>query len=555
MLFLVSGLKSGETLQAGVVAFSKHGIDEVQFHISGQGYSGSSPKTATSMTYNDRVDVWEYWVPISASEFASDGPITVEAVVIGNDGGVRDKNTTPGDGLESLTLYVNPTWDATDQHRVGFDQRKRLHRTGEQFASRPYRHIGVAMQALSSYQGGSADGATVRLLPGQPHRRRWRGLRLRGRARGRRMDHHHATTPSFGGNKSNTKIVGQTEGDLTAYYLKAQDITLSAPNIINASSSDSNWTKYSVWLKDCDIEGGSSDFEFPVGSGWRGPHYYTECLIKDQRRASGNGQNHKMMRNLTILNTREDCFQSVPYGINIFVDGSDPGSGSNPEHSDVIQGPPAIGTENAKIHNWIWYNVVAKDLHYQGIFVRSGAVSKNNAFVNCFMEMRSPVRNELTGRGTTFGGKYDHLLFWNCTFIGTGTKNKFNLGQYEGTTSPPNGWQLSNISVRGCVFERFRSTLSAAENQWIHNSDVDIRDNHYITYSDSSDYSLLLPNSPGGTMTTGSPGMVTNTGASNFGAPSSASSPLANRISPPLVPADAYGKAHGSSADLGAISR
>jgi hypothetical protein len=258
------------------------------------------------------------------------------------------------------------------------------------------------------------------------------------------------------------------------------------------------------------------------------------------------------MRNLTMLRTREDNFQSVPFGINIWVDGSDPGGGSNPEHSDVIQGPPAIAPEAAFIHNWIWYNVVAKDLHYQGIFIRSGATSRNNAFVNCFMEMRSPVRNELSGRGTTFGGKYDHLLFWHCTFIGTGTKNKFNLGQYEGTTIPTNQWQLDNISVRGCVFERFRSTLSAAENQWIHDDDVDIRDNHYVTQSDAGDYSMLFPNSPGGTITTGSPNLITNTSSADFGKPQ-ASSPLVGRVEPPVIPADAHGNPHGSSADAGAI--
>ncbi|HRX87255.1 MAG TPA: hypothetical protein P5572_19690, partial [Phycisphaerae bacterium] len=101
-------IESGDTLKAGVVAFSKNGIQEVRFNISGQGYSGANPKVATSMTYNDQHDVWEYWVPISASEFTSDGQVTVEATVVGNDGGIRDKNTTPGNGLEALTLYVNP---------------------------------------------------------------------------------------------------------------------------------------------------------------------------------------------------------------------------------------------------------------------------------------------------------------------------------------------------------------------------------------------------------------------------------------------------------------
>ncbi|MBS3088949.1 hypothetical protein J4402_04205 [Candidatus Pacearchaeota archaeon] len=84
-------INAGETLNLGVVAFSKEGIDRVEFIISGQGYSGGM-KTATEMSLNPQTGVWEYWVPLSASEFSSDGVINVEAVVYGRDGGVRDKN-------------------------------------------------------------------------------------------------------------------------------------------------------------------------------------------------------------------------------------------------------------------------------------------------------------------------------------------------------------------------------------------------------------------------------------------------------------------------------
>ncbi len=84
-------ISEGETFNAGVVAFSKGGIDRVEFSISGQGYTGGS-KVADEMTYNPRTGVVEYWVPLSASEFTSDGPIEIEATVYGNDGDTRDKN-------------------------------------------------------------------------------------------------------------------------------------------------------------------------------------------------------------------------------------------------------------------------------------------------------------------------------------------------------------------------------------------------------------------------------------------------------------------------------
>jgi hypothetical protein len=546
-------IDAGETLQAGVVAFSKFGIREVRFHISGAGYSGPSPKLATAMTYNDRVDVWEYWVSIAADEFSQDGPITVEAVVVGNDGGIRDKTTTPGTGLEALTLFVNPqgtlpantAWVATN----GSDA------TGQvNDPTRPFQRISMAMQAIESHQGGHADGGIVRLRPGDHIAD---GGGIYGGATCRVVDEWITIThdPDAGGNQANTRINARQSGDLTAYWLKLAGLTLSAPNIVNGgNSNDLDRTKRSVWLKDCNITGGSGDFMFPVGSGWRGPHYYTECVIADQRRASGNGQNHRLMRNLTMLRTREDNFQSVPCGINIWVDGSDPGPGANPEHADVIQGPPALAPQAAFMHNWIWYNVVATDLHYQGIFVRSGGTSKNNAFVNCLLEMRDPVRNGTYGRGSSFAGKYDHLLFWHCSFVGTNTRNKFNIGQYESTTVPTNDFLLKNISIRGCLFERFRSTVSTGDRNWIHNADVDIRDNHYITLSDPGDFNMLFPDSAGGTKTTGDPQMVGDVADPYFAAPAGPNSPLVGRISPPIIPADVYGEAHGSSADVGAIS-
>jgi hypothetical protein len=410
----------------------------------------------------------------------------------------------------------------------------------------------MAMQAIEAFQGGHADGGIVRLRPGRPHRGRggdlWRGD-LPG---GGRVDHHHARS-GCRGTQANTRINARQSGDLTAYWLKLAGLTLSAPNIVNGgNSNDLDRTKRSVWLKDCNITGGSGDFMFPVGSGWRGPHYYTECVIADQRRASGNGQNHRLMRNLTMLRTREDNFQSVPCGINIWVDGSDPGPGANPEHADVIQGPPALAPQAAFMHNWIWYNVVATDLHYQGIFVRSGGTSKNNAFVNCLLEMRAPVRNGTYGRGSSFAGKYDHLLFWHCSFVGTNTRNKFNIGQYESTTVPTNDFLLKNISIRGCLFEQFRTTVSAADKSWVYNPDVEIYDNHYVRVLSHSHG--LAPDTAGNTTTTGDPRLMMTTSSADFGRPLSGS-PLIGRVTPPLVPADATGRAHGTSAEIGALAR
>ncbi len=539
-------INAGETFNCGVVAFSKPGVERVRFAISGQGYSGPSPIDVTEMTHNDRVGVWEYWVPISADAFASDGPITVEATVIGNDGGVRNSETALGSGLEALTLYVNP--NGTLPANVAWVAVNGDNATGVvNDPTRPFERVSAAMQAIAALQGGVADGGTVRVRPGYHQAD---GGDVYGDETAPTVGEWITITndPAAGGTVYNTVINGRDKGDWTSYYLKASGLTLDASAIINGgNSSDVDRTKRSVWLQNCRIPGDATDFPFPVGSGWRGPHYYTECTIWDQRRATGNGQNHRLMRNLTITDTREDIFQAVPCGINIFVDGVDPGGGSNPEHADVIQSPGATYNSAANMHNWLFYNVVATDLHYQALFSRTGATAYDNAFVNCFFEMRAPVRDG--GSGTAMGGKYDHLLLWHCTFIGTDTSHKAVLGRQEAQAVPYNSWQMDNLSVRACLFDRYSSAVGEF---WVGRSDVDFLDNHYITPDGIP--TIYGPDTGSGTASSGAPGIVTNTASANFGRPSGAGSPLAGRVWPLLIPADATGRPFGATAAVGALA-
>jgi len=537
----------GETLNCGVVAFSKAGINRVRFAISGQGYTGPATIDVTSMTFNPQTSVWEYWTPIHAADFQSDGIITVSATVIGKDGGVRDANTLPGKGLEPLELFVNrfgtlpanTAWVAVN----GNDATGAVNNP-----ARPFARMSIAMQALAAYQGGKADGGVVRLRPGN-HEADGGGI-FGGETA---VTQHEWITithdPAAGGNPANTVIDRRGSGDLTSMWLKVCGLTLSAPEIINGgSSTDPDRDKRSVWLKDCTIIGNLvSDRPFPVGSGWRGPHYYTECYITNQRRASGNGQNHRIMRNLTIINTREDIFQAVPMGVNIYVAGVDPGDGPDPEHADVIQSPGAVKGNAVGMHNWVFYNVVATDLHYQALFSRTGAPAMDNAFVNCLFEMRTPVRPG--GVGTALGGMYDHLLLWHCTFIGTGTTHKAVVGRTEIETFPSNSWLLGNLSVRGCLIDRYTCEVGSS---LFNQPYIEFRDNHYITPVGTTN--TYNPDTVGGTISVGNPMIITNTSAPDFGGPA-AGSILLNRITPPFIPADAYGVPHGATADVGALAR
>ncbi|MCB9866871.1 MAG: hypothetical protein H6816_09600 [Phycisphaerales bacterium] len=540
-------INAGETLNCGVVAFSKAGIDRVRFSISGAGYTGPSPIDVTVMTLNPRVNVWEYWIPISASDFTADGLVTIQATVIGNDGGVRDATTIPGTGLEPLELFIN-RYGSRPANVAWVDVAGNDASGAVNNPNRPFARISTAMQALATYQNGNADGALVRLRPGA-HEADNGGIFLGETAA---TEHEWITItndPAVGGSAANTAIDRKADSSLTSDWLAVRGLTLSGAAIINGgSSSDPDLRKRRVWLKDCIIIGGPESRPFPVGSNWIGPHYYTECFITGQRRASGNGQNQRLMRNLTITENREDVFQAVPCGINIFVDGVDPGDGPNPEHADVIQSSGAVQGNAASMHNWIFYNVVATDLHYQALFTRTGAPALDNAFVNCLFEMRDPVR--VGGIGSAMAGMYDHLLVWNCSFIGTGTQHETALGRPEALTIPGGSWLMANVSVRGCLIDRYVCDVGGA---LFTHDDVEFRDNHYNTPAGIGN--SFTPDTTGGTITVGDPQIVTDVQSPDFGAPASAASPLVDRIGAPPVPADARGTPRGAAADVGALER
>ena len=120
---------------AGVVAFSKYGIQQVDFLIN-SGEASETSDTVTSMTYNDRVDVWEYWTQIKCSDYP-DGPLTVNATVLGNDSGTHDllqtllQNNNSGT-LDTVSAWVVPSGGGGNRSGRGrvFPATRRCRRSG-----------------------------------------------------------------------------------------------------------------------------------------------------------------------------------------------------------------------------------------------------------------------------------------------------------------------------------------------------------------------------------------------------------------------------------------
>ena len=153
-------IEFGKSFNFGVVAFSKPGIDRVEFEILGQGYAGGV-KRSSAMALNTRVvsekydGVWEYFVPISASEFNSNGPVTVTPTVYDNEGNRRD--------LDPVTLIVEGASAGFNQHKawVNPSASDGAGTVGDQ--TDPFPSITSAVSATQSANGGSSSGNIIYL--------------------------------------------------------------------------------------------------------------------------------------------------------------------------------------------------------------------------------------------------------------------------------------------------------------------------------------------------------------------------------------------------------
>ena len=503
----------GETFKCGVIAFSRNGIDRVRFTVNG------STRDVTSMTYNDRVGVYEYWTPISASQFSSAGPITVGAVITGQNGGTID--------LGTIKLVVDPdgslpqpeTWvDASS----GNDQTGTVGNSG-----RPYRTIGKAIVGIRDWMrsngyGSRADGGIVRLKPGT-HSMDNGGFYDAIST----SDEWVTITTAAGGTRSNTLIVDRNSLMPSVKLFCCRGITVkSGGQYRYVFLGGSDVSDPYLWLDDCDIIGsgrwvaGSN----PIPQTWD-KKWLTSSYITNVDFAVGVGQ---MARGLTIEGIGNDAFQHCPMVVDCSANDLDPGSTG--WHSDAWQWYSTGGPSNT-----IVYNYRCTDAHYQGIMCRTGVSSssaaRNVAFVNMYVELRAPHRKS-NGPASLWMRSVDHLLLWNCTFVG----HPFNIyddqqnGQSFGTV-------LNNLDVQGCVFDMLKVSApkgSVPSSAFAHN--------HYVS---NSDYNAVML---GSDISSG------NAGLDSSGTPQSGS-PLLNRITPPMVPCDADNSPRGSTGDVGAYER
>ena len=504
-------IEQGETLNAGIVAFSKTGIDTVRFRVN-----GGAPIDVTAMTFNTRTQVHEYWLPIRAADLSNDGPFTVEATVYGRDGGLRE--------LPALALVANPhgtlpapqAWVAASG---GNDATGQVNNSSKRYATIGGAINGIRAWMRSNGYGDHADGGIVRLLSG-----------THTMDNGGDYDWFSTSTEwltittAAGGTPANTIIRDRASLAPATRLLRCQGVTLRSGGkyryvlLQNDAVADPH-----LWIEDCDMIGSGRWVagSHPIPQNWN-KKWFTESYLYDVDFAVGGGE---MARNLVIEHIGNDVFQHCPMVVNCSADDVDPGDTG--WHTDAWQWFSPSGPNNT-----IVYNFRFSDGHYQSMMCRTGVASaakaENVAFVNFYSELREPHRKS-NGPATLWMRSVDHFLLWNCTFIG----HPFNI--YDDEPSIPT--RITNFDVRGTVFDTLKISTPLGD---VNQSSFD--NNHYVV---SSGAQVMTP---GTNKSTGATGLDAD------GQPG-VSSPLVNRITPPVVPGDADNEERGVTSDVGAYER
>lgn len=507
-------VNQGETLNIGVVAFSKYGVARVRFLISGAGYAGPASIDVEQMTLNQQTGIYEYWTPVSASAFTGDGTATIVAQVFGHDGGYRDQNTDGGGvGLDTLPLVVNAT-GGRPQIRAWVSKNGSDGAGVVNSSTAPFGTIGRAIDAIRAYRssqgwGYNGDGGVVHIMPGSYT------CSTGGVGDAVTCDSEWLTLTTAEGGSADNTILTAGGSIVPTRKLRLKGLTLKGSGTLSMNSSEV--TRTTLWVDGCKVIGSGRGVSFAHPLSYEYARtYYTDSLITEVQQATTGAT---LCRGLTITRISDDAFQNVPFVSNCYVDDIDPlNSGA---HADAWQ--HAMGnSDNRRDDNVIVYNLTATRLKYQSIFIRADinrqpSMAQGMAFVNVHMEM---LPNAYGWGG--WARWVDHLLWWHCTFAGKGIG--FMNDTYAGVKHK---CRITNLSVKGCDFA-FLSDVGS-EIDW--NS---FESNHYVNTSFT----------PGSDVTTG------NNGLGADGVPLSWS-PLLNRMDP-IVPADVNNRVRMPLATVGA---
>jgi hypothetical protein len=421
------------TFKAGVVAFHEQGVDVV-FSVN-----GVEAARAQDPELNDRTGVFEYWLELSAADYA-DGPVTLSATVEPDCPGHTARD------LDDLVLYANAGGSLTNDTVRWADCGAGSDETGDGSEGAPYATVEKAFVEVGS--GGTVHlkagtcYALTSLYPSAGYDM-WTTVRS---APGLTRDDVHILT--YGPTDDSTGRFGETMvrwKDVSLY----KDVDPGFSTIFYYESGDFAWVDGTAVY---DARGQWNGGEILNGNS---PYrvYFTDAVIRDIMNAG-----HGFGRNVTMENIGSDVFRGSTdlISVNLTVYGID--SGTTDAHPDFIQ----FYNPDSTVDNVILYNSKVYDMGAQGIFGGPGAM-RNVAFVNLLME-KDPPDSALTSQLT---GDWDHMLMWHITTVDAGmmlrepdnirnvwvVDNNFaNLHAGSATELP--GWTIDHNHVAGLTWEQ-----------------------------------------------------------------------------------------------------
>lgn len=310
--------------KAGVVAFHEKGV-KVEFDVAGKKFVAENPKL------NDRVGVWEYFVPIN-TEKLPDGPVAVKAKAVTLDGAEYYD-------LPELLLY------ADNKKSVG---------SHESVTIGPDESLKEAIAKVG-------DGGTVYLK---------KGVYTPQGLGGKDRKYWTTLTVAPGVKREEVEFVPGRPG---ANRLRFKGVTLACDfegKYLSLLSGEGGATE--CWLDDCKLmnkkgrwAGNSNSF----GNRMRG--YVTGGETTEMN----NGPDGELIRNHVVYKIASDVWTgSDRLVVNCSCHDVDPGkTGAHPDfHQSHCRAPDYV-------HDVILYNVSGYDCKCQGLF---GLRLKDSAFVN-----------------------------------------------------------------------------------------------------------------------------------------------------------------------------
>lgn len=170
--------------------------------------------------------------------------------------------------------------------------------------------------------------------------------------------------------------------------------------------------------------------------------WMTNCTVTGASRGVGPCPDVQMVRGCVFKNLSDDGVQNCGLVVDVRIEGIDPGTSGI--HADALQG------WGRTYGGWIWYNVIAEKLEYQGIFIRSMGKTRGMAMVKCKMTMDGPLT--ISGAsGNALTGEWDHLLIRDCVFTGTNPRD-LNVSSDFNIWSEGGKFSMVNSEVSGCTF-------------------------------------------------------------------------------------------------------